>query len=125
MNTSRHAMFFALASVFLIVAGCSSSSSKTRAAAKGSAKAATTKQPPSAPKPAKKAGGNVTGNVSSAAPVESSPTCTAEEDGLAACADTFAVFCSAQKVYALDCAAAFGGTCGELDDGTVDCIVEE
>jgi hypothetical protein len=111
------ALFFAL--------GCSSSK-KSSGAASGTAKSATTKQPPSKPKPSKKAGSNVTGNAASAEQVTGDDaTCTADEDGQGACADTFVVFCSETKVYALDCAAAFGGTCGELDDGTVDCVVDQ
>ena len=124
MNVSRILVVATLASLVLATA-CSSSSSKSakKAAASGAA-AKTSKQPPSAPAPAKKAGPNVSSNQASAAPVESTPECKAEENGLAACVDTFAVFCSEQKVYAIDCAEAFpGSTCGELDDGTIDCIV--
>src|SRR6478672_8960005 len=108
----------------LFAFGCSASK-KSKSAASGTAKSATTKQPPSTPKPSKKAGANVTSNASSAAAVEGDATCTADEDAQGACADTFVVFCSDTKVYALDCAEAFGGTCGELDDGTVDCVVDE
>lgn len=105
----------------LVITACSSKNKTTKAAA-GAAKP-TTKQPASAPKPSKKAGANVSGNKASATPVQSDPDCTAEEEGLAICADTFAIFCSATKVYAIDCAEAFGGTCGEID-GAVDCVVE-
>ncbi len=123
MNVSRTSLFFFLTTSILVF-GCSSSGKNNKAAATGSAKSATTKQPPSAPKPAKKAGTNVSGNVSSAVAVDQD-TCTADEDGLAACADTYVVFCSQEKVWALDCAEAYGGTCAELDDGTVDCVVDQ
>lgn len=125
MNVSRSVLVSVLASALVLATACSSSTSKSakKAAATGAA-SKTSKQPPSAPKPSKKAGANVSSNQGSAAPVASDPECTAEENGLAACADTFAVFCSEQKVYAIDCAEAFpGSTCGELDDGTVDCVV--
>lgn len=118
---ARFSLAAILVSAVLVAGGCSSKS-KTTKAATGAAKP-TTKQPPSAPKPAKKTGANVSGSASAAVPVESDPTCTAEENGLAACVGTFAVFCSSTKVYAIDCAEAFGGTCGELD-GAIDCVVE-
>lgn len=128
MNVLRMVFVSSFAVSLVLVTACSSSKDSAaakskQAAATGAPKAKTSKQPPSAPKPSKKSGGNVSGNQSSAAPVEADPECTAEEDGLAVCADTFAVFCAGGKVYALDCSEAFGGTCGELDDGTVDCVV--
>lgn len=125
MNVSRTVLVSVLASTLVFATACASTKTKSakRTAASGAA-AKTSKQPPSAPAASKKAGPNVSSNQASAAPVESTPECKAEENGLAACADTFAVFCSEQKVYALDCAEAFpGSTCGELDDGTIDCVV--
>jgi len=119
MKNSRVAVV--MLSAILVVTACSSKNKTTKAAA-GTAKP-TTKQPASAPKPSKKAGANVSGNKASATSVKIDPDCTAEEEGLAVCADTFAVFCSGAKVYAIDCAEAFGGTCGEID-GAVDCVVE-
>ena len=120
-SCARTSIAALLVSSLLVASGCSSKS-KTTKAATGAAKP-TTKQPPSAPKPSKKAGANVSGSASAAVPVTSDPECSAEEDGLAACAGTFAVFCSSAKVYAIDCAEAFGGTCGEVD-GVIDCVVE-
>ena len=103
----------------LLAVGCSAASKK---AATGTAKV-TTKQPTRAPKPTTKTGSNVSGNQSSAVSVSGDPTCDAAEEGLAICVDTFALFCAGGKVYGLDCAEGFGGTCGELD-GAVDCVVE-
>lgn len=120
-SLTRSAVAALLVSSLLVAAGCSSKN-KTTKAATGAAKP-TTKQPPSAPKPGTKAGASVSGSRASATAVTSDPECTAEEDGLAACAGTFAVFCSATKLYAVDCAEAFGGTCGEVD-GAIDCVVE-
>jgi hypothetical protein len=126
MNVLRILLVSALGGALVLSTACSSSSSKAskKTAASGAAKAKTSKQPASAPTPTKKAGSNVTSNQSSATPVEADPECTAQEEGLGACADSFVVFCSGSKVYALDCAEAFpGSTCGELDDGTIDCVV--
>jgi len=118
---TRCSLSAVLVASFLLVSGCSSKNKSTKAAA-GAAKP-TTKQPASTPKPSKKTGSNVSSNQASAAPVAADPACTAEEEGLAACAGTFAVFCAGTKVYAIDCAEAFGGTCAELD-GAIDCVVE-
>lgn len=124
MSLFRTAVTLAFATALVATIGCSSSKNAKRSAASGAPKTATTKQPASAPKPTTKSGSNVSSNKSSAVEVEADPECTAAEEGLAACADTFAVFCASSKLYALDCSAAFGGTCGVLDDGTVDCVIE-
>ena len=121
-STLTQCSVLAIFAVSLLAAGGCSSKNKTNKAATGTAKP-TTKQPPSAPKPSKKGGANVIGSKAAATPVQSSPECTAEENGLAVCVDSFAVFCSDTKVYAIDCAEAFAGTCGEID-GAVDCVVE-
>ncbi len=122
MSLYRTALTLAVSTALVFTFGCSSKSTK-KTAATGAPKAATTKQPPSAPKPATKTGTNVAANKSSAVSVEADAECTAAEEGLAACVDTFVVFCASTKMYALDCASAFGATCGTLDDGTIDCVV--
>ena len=115
--------------VFPILVACSStkSTTTTKKAASGSAKAPTTKQPATSPKPTaasggKKAGSNVTSNKEQSVATET--TCEAAEEGLAVCVDSYVILCAGQKVYALDCAVAFGEgvTCGALDDGTIDCV---
>lgn len=113
--------------VFPILVACSSTKSTTKKAAAGTAKAPTTKQPATSPKPTaasggKKAGSNVTSNKEQSVVTEQS--CDAAEEGLAVCVDNYVILCAAQKVYALDCAVAFGEgvTCGALDDGTIDCV---
>ena len=124
MSLIRTAVTLAFTTALVATIGCSSSKSTKKAAASGAPKTVTTKQPASAPKPTTKSGSNVSSNKSSAVAVEADPDCTEAEEGLAACVDTFAVFCASSKLYALDCNAAFGGTCGVLDDGTVDCVIE-
>ena len=108
-------------SAALLVTACSSKS-KTTKAATGKPKPTTT-QPATTPKPSKKAAPNVAVNKPAATPVTSEPDCTVEQEGLAECAGTFVVFCSGTKIYAIDCAEGFGGTCGEID-GAVDCVIE-
>ncbi len=120
-RVTRCAVAALVVSSLVVAGGCSSKNKSTKAAA-GAAKP-TTKQPPRPSTPAKKAGASVSGNKSAAAPVASDQQCTAAEDGLAACVDNFAVFCSATKLYAIDCEEAFGGTCGEVG-GAIDCVVE-
>lgn len=125
MSILRNILTLGLASTMVLTVACASKNSAKKTAAAGTPKTATTKQPVSAPKPTTKAGTNVTTNKTSAVAVEADPDCTKDEEGLAVCSDSFAVFCSDGKVYALDCNAAFGATCGQLDDGSIDCVVEE
>jgi hypothetical protein len=97
--------------------------------ATGTPKTSTTKPPASAQKPSgsTKTSPTVKGSTGSSAPVPGSNgddqlACSAEEEGIAVCVDTYVVFCAAQKVWALDCASAFGATCGDVD-GTIDCVL--
>lgn len=113
--------------VFPVLVACSSTKSTTKKAAAGTAKAPTTKQPATTPKPTaasggKKAGSNVAANKDQSVVTE--VACDAAEEGLAVCVDSYVILCASQKVYALDCAVAFGAsaTCGALDDGTIDCV---
>lgn len=101
------------------VVGCSAKEAPQKAAA-GTAKP-TTKKPPSTPAPTTKTGSTASANTASAADAEA--TCESSEEGLGACVDTFVVFCSGQKLYAIDCAESFGGTCSDAG-GVVDCYVE-
>jgi hypothetical protein len=112
--------------VGLTVACSVNTASTAKKPATGAAKAPTTKAPASPPKPAaggKKSNPTVTSNTAQSAPTE--VTCSTEEEGVGLCSDQYVVFCAAGKVYALDCAVAFGdgATCGEIDDGTIDCVL--
>jgi hypothetical protein len=115
-----------------LAAGCGSSGSGTtttanktaaKKAASGQPAANTTRKPATTPPPPQqKVSSTVGANQSSASKTETA--CTAEEEGKGVCVDEFIVFCAGGSLYALDCAAAFGGTCGEID-GTLDCLIEE
>lgn len=116
----------ALSASFLLttalVLACGSTKSKTKKPATGAAAAKTTKKPATTPAPQKATAPAVAANKSSAAPTEE--VCTDADEGRGACVDEFVVFCSAKTLYALDCATAFGGTCGDFD-GAIGCVVEE
>jgi hypothetical protein len=127
LSLFRVASVGALAFPILVACSSTKSTATTKKAASGSAKAPTTKQPASSPKPTaasggKRAGSNVSSNKEQSVATEQ--TCDAAEEGLAVCVDSYVILCAGQKVYALDCAVAFGDgvTCGALDDGTIDCV---
>lgn len=125
MNVRQSVLSSSILAIALVACG-SSTTTKTAPAA-GPVKVATAKAPANAPKPTKstgkKSGANVTKNASSAAPTEA--TCDVSEAGLGVCADTFAIFCGEDgNVYALDCAEAFGATCGAIED-ELDCVVTQ
>ena len=100
-----------------------SSKSAAKKPATGQASAKTTTKPSTTPKPTQKTAASVTANASSAAPADGA-TCTSTEEGLGACVDDFVVFCAGSVVYALDCHAAFAGTCG-IVDGQLGCVVDD
>ena len=94
----------------------------TNKPAAGKASGATTKKPASTPPPQQKVSPTVGSNQSSA--IDTAEVCTAADEGKGACVDDFVVFCAGGVLWALDCAAAFNGTCAEFD-GTIDCAIPE
>jgi len=116
-----------LGSVIVAIAlgACTAKTSDKPAAKKpatGTAATTTTKKPPSTPPPQQKVSSTVGANQSSATQTEAA--CTAADEGKGVCVDEFVVFCAGGTLWALDCAAAFGGTCGAVGEG-IDCVVEE
>ena len=120
-------------STFLVVAlvtttgclafGCSSTDKKSeKKPASGQAATSTTRKPATTPAPKQSVASNVGANQSKSSKTEG--VCTAADEGKGACVDEFVVFCAGGSLYALDCNAAFGGTCGE-SGAEVDCLVEE
>ena len=122
-RTMRAAVFAILAATVAI--GCSSENEKndsTKKRATGKAAAPTTKKPATTPAPQQKVSSTVSSNQSSAGRTDA--VCSAADEGMGACVDEFAVFCAGGVLWALDCAVAFDGTCGE-SAGAVDCLVPE
>lgn len=103
--------------------GCSSSDKEpAKKPASGQAATSTTRKPAVTPAPKQSVAPNVGANQSKS--LKTDAECTPADEGKGACVDEFVVFCSGGSLYALDCSASFGGTCG--DNGTqVDCLVEE
>jgi len=114
--------------VALMIAGslavaCSSTDKSTaKKPASGQAASPTTKKPATTPAPKQKVASNVASNQTAAAKTEAE--CAPADEGKGACIDDFVVFCAGGALYALDCAAAFGGSCGETDV-EVGCLVPE
>ncbi len=114
---------FALVVSVGLVFGCSSTDKKAaKKSASGQAATTTTRKPASNPAPGQSVAPNVGANQSTSAKTEE--VCSPADEGKGACADEFVVFCAGGILYALDCSAAFGGTCGN-NGGQVDCLVEE
>lgn len=116
--TLRAALVAASLITVTLPIACSSKSTAKKPAT-GQAARKTTTKPSTTPKPTQKTASSVTANTSNAATAEGE-TCTSTEEGLGACIDDFVVFCAGSVVYALDCNAAFAGTCGTVD-GQVGC----
>ena len=103
--------------------GCSSTDKKSaKKPASGQAATSTTRKPATTPAPKQSVAPNVGANQSTSSKTETA--CAPADEGKGACVDEFVVFCAAGSLYALDCSAAFGGTCGE-NGAQVDCLVEE
>lgn len=119
----RTVTLIALAIAGTLAFGCSSTDKPAaKKPASGQAAAKTTRKPTALPAPQKKVTSGVGANQSSASKTEE--VCTADDEGKGVCVDEFVVFCAGQALYALDCAAAFGGTCGSTET-EIGCLVEE
>lgn len=113
----------ALVTVACSAIACSSTDSKSaKKPASGQAASSTTRKPASTPAPKQSVASNVGANQSKSSKTDG--VCTPADEGKGACVDEFVVFCADGSLYALDCSAAFGGTCGE-NGSQVDCLVEE
>jgi len=113
----------ALVTTGCVAFGCSSADKKSaKKPASGQAATSTTRKPSSTPAPKQSVASNIGANQSKSSKTDG--LCTPADEGKGACVDEFVVFCAGGSLYALDCSAAFGGTCGE--NGTqVDCVIEE
>ena len=121
--TRRIATLFTILAASTLALACSSEK-KTAAKkpATGQAATATTRKPSSTPAPQKAVASRVAGNQASAAKTDE--VCTTADEGKGICVDEFVVFCSGGALYALDCAAAYGGTCGTTET-ELGCFVED
>lgn len=115
----------ALAVVAPAVAGTTGCSS-TSAAAKKKKKGAGSKGATAAKSSSQKAGSTAANKASTGTKkgdTVDDVKCDASIEGVAWCnSDTEIILCTAGEWYAVDCAAAVGGVCGDdLDTNTIDC----